>query len=741
MNEDDFKRASLRGRGWKIMRGEDKSLQDEQESGTSFEETPSKLRLTPEEIDDVLGSVPPSLGTMPPAATDAPIYDDVFEQEQSASRFLSESRPITSESFDPRDEADDDLAFYIDDEPLSDFDGLTSEDERMAELEFGVDDLLDEPDLLPLDDGDEMAVYGSYERGDAGDVIATQEASRESITGIFEAEEFIPEALSEVEQAELESEISDTKSLTDMLMTDELRSEDLDVYQSETLLADELTAANEVDDFLDDSELDELVLETATPDTEVDDPYGTTQFDPYETTAVDMVITNDDTFIPLGDEVDDDAAFQDTDYGDEETYVVSRVDAAIVIEAIPAAEDTESVDAVNLTDVVPQIERRVEALVPEIPEINVVDENQPDPAFGAFNLFDDPSDEVFASEGVGPSGSSRTREGMPLVEDLDKPRAVRLEGATRRPSVIHDLTPLEPEVRSKSRTRTQMEDKGSGGIYVDEKSGGMELESPFGDQKVRPRATDLFTPTRPADGSMLDQFVDETRLRELWDLIEALQDDVVEQITGDRERTDVYQQELLVASGLLLESRENYDDARAIAYRIRADLNRDRKVAEDTRRYRPLVLNYVVGWGIALVLLALMNGLVKNVADNIQAPFFAASYLPSVFGGAGGLFLAYSTLHKHTAVRRDFDSIHIPWYLFSPLVGGLMGFLVFLISVAVVTTTVTQDITDPATLGSSPVVIWALAFIGGMQQNWVISWLQSLRGRISGNDSDATDST
>jgi hypothetical protein len=331
---------------------------------------------------------------------------------------------------------------------------------------------------------------------------------------------------------------------------------------------------------------------------------------------------------------------------------------------------------------------------------------------------------------------------MPLVEDLDKPRAVRLQEAKRRPSVIHDLAPLEPEVRSKGRAQVPVvEDKGSGGIYMDEGVGESGLESPFGRQQERPRATDLFTSTRPADGTLLDQLVDETRLRELWDLIEALQDDVVEQISGDRERTDVYQQELLVASGLLLESRENYDDARAIAYRIRADLNRDRQVAEDIRRYRPLVLNYMIGWGIALVLLALMNGLIKNVADQIDAPFFAASYLPTVFGGAGGLFLAYSTLHKHTAVRRDFDAIHVPWYLFSPLVGGLMGFLVFLISVAVVTTTVTQDITDPATLGSSPVVIWALSFIGGMQQNWVISWLQSLRGRISGNNAEATEST
>lgn len=727
MNEDDFKRASLRGRGWKIMRGEDKSPQDEPESDASVEETPSKLRLTPDEIDDVLDAVPPPLGTMPPAPRETPIYDDVLQQEKAPPQIFSESHPITSESFEDVDMSDD----VVEDDEASFYD----EDEEFS------DDLADLLPFEPIENevGVQDIVEESYD--DASDVMITKEASRESITGIFEAEEFIPEPLSEEERAELQAEISDTQSLTDMLMTEELRAEDL-VYQSETLSANELSADEEETvvesgDFLEDSSLEEFVLEPAIPDPEVVDPFGTTQFDPYETTVADMVMADDNTFIPLGEEIDE--RYTDED----EEFIVAKVERRVTIEGIPAAEDTESVDAIDLSGVEGSLGERLESLVPDMPEVNVDVEEQPDVAFGAFSLFDEPADNDFRSEGALPSGSSRTREGMPLVEDLDKPRPVKLDEASQRTGAINELVPDKPEIRTKRQTVAQlMEDKGSGGIYMDvDVDSDVGLESPFGRQKERPRATDLFAPTRPADGTLLGQLVDETRLHELWDLIEALQDEVVEQITGDRERTDVYQQELLIASGLLLESRENYDDAKAIAYRIRADLNRDRQVSEDIRRNRPLVLNYIVGWGIALVLLALMNGLVKNIADNIEAPFFAAAYLPTVFGAAGGLFLAYSTLHKHTSVRRDFDSIHLPWYLFSPLVGGLMGFLVFLLSVAVVTTTVTQDITDSATLGSSPVVIWALAFVGGMQQNWVISWLQSLRGRISGGNSEAKEST
>lgn len=767
MNEDDFKRASLRGRGWKIMRGEDKSPQDESQSDASVDEIPSHLQLTPEEIDDVLDSVPPPLGTMQPTASDAPIFDDVFSREESASGFFAGSRSITSEAFDQGvydgDEVEE--SFYRDDK--TDFDTIESTYEA---------------ELLPLDETDEegLGLYNPFdeptlEDSNVDDVMATKEASRASITGIFDAEEFIPDTPSEDEQVELESEISDMRSLSDMLMTEELHAEDLNVYQSEALSATELASRSgayveededqdddtEVrdlifgsDDFLDDSGLDDLELEKATPDPELDDPYGTTQFDPYETTQVDMVVDDDldPTFIPLGDEVDlsysvseDDAEidFEEV-YEDEPELVqreISRTESVLMMEAIPSPEDTESVDAVDLSHEVRAMESIVETLVPETPEVGTEIEEQPDPAFGAFNLFDEADDEVFESEGAGPSGSSRTREGMPLVEDLDKPRAVQLQNAKRQMSAIHSLAPLEPEVRSKGKGRNGVqviEDEGSGGIYVDEEMQDTDidvgLESPFGRQKARPKASDLFTPTRTPDGSLLDQFVDDTKLRELWDLIEALQEDVVEQITGDRERTDIYQQELLIASGLLLESRENYDDARAIAYRIRADLNRDRQVAEAIHKHRGSLLMYIAGWGIGLVMLGLLNGAATIILEDAKVPFFAAAYLPVIFGAGGGLFLAYSTLHKHTSIRRDFDPVHLPWYFFSPMVGGLMGFLVFLISAAVVKTTVTEDITNTATLGGS--LIWALAFIGGIQQNWVISQLQSLRGRIRGDSSE-----
>lgn len=333
------------------------------------------------------------------------------------------------------------------------------------------------------------------------------------------------------------------------------------------------------------------------------------------------------------------------------------------------------------------------------------------------------------SEGVGPATRTTRTEAIPLVEDIDHPRTVNLSGSTRSSADV--LIPTAPE--------TPMDDTGSdmvggsGGIYAEE-----EKQRPSDDYIVGPRAVkrvssgELFDSPSTADPELLTRFVSDDRLNELWALIEQLQNEIVEQASGDRQRTDIYQQELLLASELLLESRENYDDARAVVYRVRADIKRDQRVSADIALYRPRLLYYILGWSVALIVLVFLSGAVDEAAAD--APFLRAAYLPTIFGAAGGLFLAYSTLNKHTSVLRDFDALHVPWYLFCPLIGGVMGFLSFMLWVVGVSTTVTQDLTDPEAMDSWPVAVWLLAFYAGIQQNWVLARLRALRNNLGGGE-------
>lgn len=252
-----------------------------------------------------------------------------------------------------------------------------------------------------------------------------------------------------------------------------------------------------------------------------------------------------------------------------------------------------------------------------------------------------------------------------------------------------------------------------------------EIVDPFQSVVKRQASEELFRATSQPDKELLETLVDDERLKTLWQQIDALHEELVQTVQGDRGATDVYQQELLQASSLLLESRANYDDARAIVYRIRADMNRQRKVNADVMRYRPLLLNYYVGCGIAWVVLFALKGLFTGVAEAVGIDIVSAIYHPSLFGVLGALISGYFTLERHTTTLRDFDPMHISWYLFNPLLGGVMGLMMFLLYAVI-----NDDVLQESASNLELAIAWILCTVAGMNQNNVLRQMNDVLKRF-----------
>jgi hypothetical protein len=242
---------------------------------------------------------------------------------------------------------------------------------------------------------------------------------------------------------------------------------------------------------------------------------------------------------------------------------------------------------------------------------------------------------------------------------------------------------------------------------------------------LRQTSEALFEKTDRPDQELLKILVDDERIRKLSRQIEALQEELAQDAYSDRGAADEYQKELLQASGLLLASRANYDDARAIVFRVRTDMNRQRKVHADIMRYRPLLLNYYIGWGVALVVLFLLRELFAGVTEAVGVGTFAALYYPMLFGIVGALISGYLTLERHTTRLRDFDPIHISWYLFNPLLGGVMGLLMFLLA-----SIANEDLLQQTASEPERAITYLLCVVAGMNQNNVLRQLNDLLDRF-----------
>lgn len=259
----------------------------------------------------------------------------------------------------------------------------------------------------------------------------------------------------------------------------------------------------------------------------------------------------------------------------------------------------------------------------------------------------------------------------------------------------------------------------------------------------RPSAEDLFREAKDhePDGVLLGRFVTDARLEKLWNDIEQLQEEVIEKVQGDRELTDTYQRELLQASALLIENRANYDDAKAIFYRVRADLAREEKIRVDIRKYKPAILIFLT---LALILWGVLMGLEPLFGEflaSIGMGPVSVMYHPTLFGMLGAIVYAYFTFHKHAIQQRDFDPVHLSWYLMNPIIGIVMGLLMTLVFGAGIVSTIGVGLVDQGQgqmMGQYPFLLWVLCFLAGYNQNVVLRLMTRAFSLMRGSDAEAT---
>lgn len=250
---------------------------------------------------------------------------------------------------------------------------------------------------------------------------------------------------------------------------------------------------------------------------------------------------------------------------------------------------------------------------------------------------------------------------------------------------------------------------------------------PFPPQFPRAESRSLFPPTAVPDSALLVRLVPDEVVIELWQEIEALHKRLIEVVRGDRCNTDIHQKELLEASELLLQSRANYDNARAIVMRIKADLSRQEKVEQDIARYRPPLLRYYLAWGAAWALVMALGPALLERAGIFQAVNVPVVFYPVMFGVLGALVSGYLTLDRHTTHLRDFDPLHVSWYLFNPPLGAVMGLLMLLLYAIV-----NQDVLQPgAAEPMEQAVVWLLCALAGMNQHAVLRHMFRLLDRLA----------
>jgi hypothetical protein len=167
--------------------------------------------------------------------------------------------------------------------------------------------------------------------------------------------------------------------------------------------------------------------------------------------------------------------------------------------------------------------------------------------------------------------------------------------------------------------------------------------------------------------------------------IDDLYKQVVTEFSSPPSNADQMLTLLQEARQILLESPENYVAAEYRMAQVRSTMSRTSESRQQSAQLAPRVFVYEVIW-LALFLLGLVFAAplaeIFTRAGNI-AGATAGDVFPFwntlIWGGIGGIIGALYALWWHVSDQQDFDRQYLMWYLVQPIMGVVLGGIVFLL--------------------------------------------------------------
>lgn len=236
-------------------------------------------------------------------------------------------------------------------------------------------------------------------------------------------------------------------------------------------------------------------------------------------------------------------------------------------------------------------------------------------------------------------------------------------------------------------------------------------------------------------------------LRALDKQIDQLYEDVTVLFSGKRREVTVAFEILRKARIILLKDPEQYAEAEFYVRQVQARVHQVRQSIDEGTRYWPRLLLYQTGWLVVLSIVALIttvNGanferwvaFLLGVPGASEAVGWAVLFISTLaWGGIGGATSAMWSLYYHISVQRDYEPIENLWYYTQPLIGMVLGGIVFLIMGAGF---LVVDATPTVGVGSmgARLVPAVIAVIAGFRQTVVLDMIERIVGLIMPTQND-----
>jgi hypothetical protein len=196
------------------------------------------------------------------------------------------------------------------------------------------------------------------------------------------------------------------------------------------------------------------------------------------------------------------------------------------------------------------------------------------------------------------------------------------------------------------------------------------------------------------------------------------------------------------ARAVLTERPEDYSSAEFRVAEVRAMLGRTANSRQSGRYYGPRIFFYELGW-LALFAVGLtFGGWLANWIGWLSGSSVSGA-VPTwnvmMWGGVGGVVGAMYHLWWHITDRQDFDPQYLMWYMVQPVMGVVLGGIIYLI-LATGFLVLEVNLSGQNAGTAARLLPYLAAVLGGFRQNFVYEQIDRVIGVFSpgARDKDTT---
>lgn len=227
------------------------------------------------------------------------------------------------------------------------------------------------------------------------------------------------------------------------------------------------------------------------------------------------------------------------------------------------------------------------------------------------------------------------------------------------------------------------------------------------------------------------QYIGPERRDKLFSEIETLYALVSDKLSGNKKDVNFALDTLRQAHNLILESPREYDEAFYRVAIVKTILNRKNNLSSWSYSWGLFVLLYGVLWLAACMAggVYIINNAGNLMNEVLSLPF--QSLFSGFAGGIGGSVAVLWVLYYRVSVKQDFDRQYLMFYLVKPILGFVLGLVMYFLLIAASSIGASDDIQLGFDTSTGVALSAFIGFVAGFRQDNVYDWIYVIIKTIS----------